>query len=444
MFRKIFKYNKIIAALLLVMLCVGCSNDNVQTVADSSQSVLSLEDDADNDISESVNAVSENLIDGINEEAAIKETEEPEIEPFEEYDIHICAFGDNLMHIPVISSGKQSDGSYDFSFLYENIKPFLDKSDIKIINQETILGGNKKGFSGFPAFNSPVEVADAIRDAGFNVVLHASNHVDDMGIDSINYCKKYWDENCPEVTVVGIYGEEGKDGRIPTVSVNDITFAVLNYTYGANYAALQPDLEKHVNLFTLYDPNTRMLDLGSLNPEVLEEIKRAKEIADVVIVCPHWGVEYQTKQSWHQEMVANAMIDAGADVIIGAHPHVVQPVEWIETENGNTGLCYYSLGNYVSSQYDAISLLEGMAWVTFHVTEDGVNIVKEDTGVVPMVLHYTSGPLKIQGVYTLDEYTEEMALEHGAKSRSGIVLHKSYLEEKSQEIFGDMVISIDP
>mgnify|MGYP004714311893 CR=1 FL=1 len=103
------------------------------------------------------------------------------------------------------------------------------------------------------------------------------------------------------------------------------------------------------------------------------------------------------------------MTEAGADVIIGTHPHVVEPVEWITAENGNESLCYYSLGNYVSTQKNALSMLEGMAWLTFHVAEDGVSIERKTTGVIPLVCQYTSGPVRFENVYLLEEYTEELA-----------------------------------
>lgn len=90
------------------------------------------------------------------------------------------------------------------------------------------------------------------------------------------------------------------------------------------------------------------------------------------------------------------MTEAGADIIIGTHPHVVEPVEWITAENGNESLCYYSLGNYVSTQKNALSMLEGMAWLTFHVAEDGVSIERKTTGVIPLVCQYTSGPVRFE------------------------------------------------
>ena len=137
------------------------------------------------------------------------------------------------------------------------------------------------------------------------------------------------------------------------------------------------------------------------------------------------------------------MTEAGADVIIGTHPHVVQPVERIISENGNEALCYYSLGNYVSTQKNALSMLEGMAWLTFHVTEDGVSIDRDATGVIPLVCQYTSGPVRFKAVCLLEDYSEELASSHGIRNYGGVALHLEDLQKWSNEILGDFVLTKD-
>ena len=148
-----------------------------------------------------------------------------------------------------------------------------------------------------------------------------------------------------------------------------------------------------------------------------------------------------SKPSSYQEKFAEQMTEAGADLIIGTHPHVVQPVKWVSSENGNRALCFYSLGNYVSTQKKGLTMLEAMAWVTFHVTEDGVTISDKNTGVIPMVCQYTSGPVRFENVYTLEDYTEELAASHGIHSYGGVNLKLSDLQEWSREILGDWVLS---
>jgi len=190
-----------------------------------------------------------------------------------------------------------------------------------------------------------------------------------------------------------------------------------------------------------WDENTGRIDFTTIHPQVLEDIVRASELADVVIVCPHWGTEYTTTPSKYQKEFARQITEAGADLIIGTHPHVVQPVEWIEGENGNKALCYYSLGNYVSTQKEGICMLEAMAWVTFRVKEDGVVISEENTGVVPMVCQYKSGPVRFESVYLLEEYTRELANRHGIRNYGGVNLTLEDLQKWSSEVLGEWVMA---
>ncbi len=360
--------------------------------------------------------------------------------PFEEYDISLMALGDNLIHMGIVRSGVQSDGSRNYSILFEGISDFIDTADIKIINQETPLAGNELGFSGYPLFNSPTEIGDAIAGAGFNVVLQASNHSADQGISGIDSCVAFWRTH-PDVLLTGLHEPvEAESREIPLLTIKDKTFAILNYTYGPNYGTAPDNLASRLDILCDIDPNSRLIDFTTINPQVLEDIRTAEEIADIVIVCPHWGTEYSTSPSTYQETFAKQMTEAGADLIIGTHPHVVQPVRTIEAENGNTALCYYSLGNYVSTQKDGKSMLEGMAWVTFHVTEDGIYLSQEDTGIIPLVCHYSSGPVRFKKVYPLEDYTEELALSHGIINYAGISFHLKDLTGWTEEILGDWVI----
>lgn len=421
--------------LLIILTLFGCSRDNPTASDFGVQNTPEILD-----IGMIPQREDNVFIDAVSDPNANPPTTFPPL--FEEYDIHIMAVGDDLMHQGVLRTGLQDDGSYNFEGLFTYISDYLDVADIKIINQETVFAGNDKEFTTYPVFNSPVEISDGITNAGFNVVLHASNHACDMGISGLEYCIDYWKNNHPEVLVTGAYGSEGRNDEIPMIEIEGVKFAVLNYTYSANAEVLARGLDEHLNILCYYDPNTRELNFNRLNPMVLEDIERAKEVADIVVVCPHWGVEYQTRENNFQDEAARAMIDAGADIIIGAHPHVCQPVEWIVTDAGNEGICYYSLGNYVSTQYDPISLLEGMAWVTVHVTEDGPYVVREDSGILPMVLQYKSNPMVITGVYPVEQYNDELAAIHAAQNRSGQIAYTSYFVDKSAEIFGEFELSV--
>ena len=360
-------------------------------------------------------------------------------DPPKEYDVTLMALGDNLLHEGIINTGRMEDGSYDYSFLFEGISAYLEKADIKVINQETIFGGNDLGFTGYPLFNSPTQVGDAIAEAGFNVVLHATNHAADQGIQGICHCADFWKRH-PEVLMAGISGEEETE-RVQYLAVGDVTFAVLNYTYGPNMAVLPEELRGHLNMLCDYDKTSGMINFTALNPQVTADIKEADEQADIVIVFPHWGTEYRTEPSKYQRKFAMEMTEAGADVIIGTHPHVLQPIEWVVSENGNKALCYYSLGNYASLQMEPQCMLEGMAWITFHVTQDGVTLSEERTGMLPLVCHYKSGSMRLERIYLLEEYTEELAGRHGIKDYKGETLLLSDLQTWSREILGDWALT---
>lgn len=390
-------------------------------------------------------------------------TPTPTPTPFPEYDLSLMMVGDNLLHLGIIRSGQQEDGSCNYDMLYENISRQLEEADIKIINQETILGGNDLGFSGYPSFNSPTEVGDAIASAGFNVVLHASNHAADKKLQGLNHCAAFWREQHPEVMMLGIHGEDDFDENggiaprtgsaltgedqiadwrtdergIGYMTVRDITFAFLNYTYGPNAEVIPSSIMGRLNILCDYDRHSGRLDFTSLNPQVLEDIAAARLQADVVVVCPHWGTEYTTRPSSYQEKFALQMAEAGADIIIGTHPHVVQPMEWIEAENGNRCLCFYSLGNYVSTQKKGICMLEAIAWVTFHVSEEGVSIVEDQSGPIPLVCQYASDPVHFENIYLLQDYTQEQAARHGIRSYGGVTLSLDDLLKWSSEVFGD-------
>ena len=380
------------------------------------------------------------------DKAAAEDTsflEATEAEPaFLKREITLMATGDNLMHMGVVNAGIQADGSYDYSFLFEGISDFLEVADIKITNQEIILGGNELGFSGYPKFNAPTELGDAIAEAGYNVVLHASNHAADREVSGLLNCVSFW-ENHPEVLMVGIHKEPAESHDIPLLTIDDITFAILNYTYGPNLEVIPESVRGHLDMLCDWDRNTGYMDYTTINPQVLSDIEAAEEVADVVIVCPHWGTEYTPVPSSYQETFAEQMTQAGADLFIGTHPHVVQPVEWIESENGNRALCYYSLGNYVSTQKQGLCMLEAMAWVTFRATEDGVVISEEKTGAIPMVCHYKSGPVRAENVYLLENYTQEQADVHGIRAYGGVNLTLNDLQTWSEEILGQWVLTSD-
>ena len=409
---------------LIFLVCLnlfGCNKDGVQEIVQTEVIVEGTQEIAE----ESANV-----------------SEKVEEEKFEEYEIRLMALGDNLMHMGIVYTGKQQDGAYNYDFLFQGIEKYLEVADIKMINQETILGGNALGFSGYPLFNSPTEVGDAIAKAGFNVVLQSSNHSADQGIEGLLNCVDFWENTYPGITMVGIHKEDNEEHPISIIEIKGIKFAILNYTYSPNTEVLPKSVQGHLDMLCDWNKENGQIDFMTLHPQVIRDIERAEEIADFTIVCPHWGTEYVTTPSEVQKEFAVQMAEAGADLIVGTHPHVVQPVEWVEDSQGEKTLCYYSLGNYVSTQKNPLSMLEGMAWVTLTVTEDGIQYKEQETGMLPMVCQYKSNPVRLNTVYFLEEYTKELASQHGIIQYDGVDFKIEELQQWSGEIIGEWSLSI--
>ncbi len=315
----------------------------------------------------------------------------------------IYAVGDNLIHQSLIDDAKKDDGTYDFTHFYELIRDDIAAADIAIINQETIMGGEELGYAGYPNFNTPDEMAYNLRDIGFDVVCHATNHIVDKGEAGILGTLELWD-NIPEMTVVGIHGSQEERDEIQTVEKNGITFSFLNYTYGLNGLSLPAGKDYYTNVIDV--------------PLILSDVERAKELSDAVVVILHWGAEYSFIPSEQQRSIASELANAGVDLLIGHHPHVLQPVEWITAEDGHEMLCYYSLGNLVHSMEETDTMLGAAAHVSFKKDVDGTVSI-DSASVEPLIDHYITtedGIKKDFLVYSLDEYTFGKAAEHGIQA----------------------------
>lgn len=331
--------------------------------------------------------------------------------------VTLAAVGDDLIHSQIYKSAKKSNGSYNFDQLFLNLKDEIASPDIAVINQETVLGGASLGYSGYPRFNSPTEVGDAVVKAGFDVVLHATNHAMDKGEkgmqNTIDFWKKY-----PEITVLGANESQDEADTIPVVDVNGIRIAMLNYTYGLNGLSLPSGRTYMVNL----------LD----EQRVRSDVAKAKEVSDFVIVFPHWGTEYVYKPVESQKEWTQIFLETGVDLVIGTHPHVLESVEWIEREDGHRMLVYYSLGNFVSSQSEVPRMLGGMANVTIEKTGEEKAVIA-DASITQLVTHITKGSKEFT-VYKLSEYTDSLAAKHRL---SGKGLNIKKLKSLSKQILGD-------
>ncbi len=317
--------------------------------------------------------------------------------------ISIIALGDNLLHMPVINSGKKADGTYDYSHFFDKLQPEIKEADISVIGQETVFGGKELGYSGYPLFNSPSDMGKTLVNEGFDVVLHASNHVMDKLTTGIENTLAFW-ADYPQVTVLGINESEMDKYTIDIKEVKGAKIAMLNYTYGTNGIAVPAEKSYLVNLID--------------EDKIHSDARYAEENADFTVAFMHWGTEYSTTPDAQQESLAEKMCQWGVDLIIGSHPHVIEPVEWVQSENGNEMLVYYSLGNFVSRQLEARNLLGGVADVT--LTFDGSRVEISDYSFMPIVTHYDT-TYSIFDVHPLKDYSNGIAVGHGVASHDGAV-----------------------
>ena len=276
----------------------------------------------------------------------------PENNQKEEYHLTLGMVGDALYHSGTYKDGLQKDGTYNFDYQLETIKPIIANYDLAYYNQESILGGVPLGLSNYPRFNSPKEVGDAFINAGFDLVSLANNHTWDKGERGIINSLNYW-QNKPVITS-GSYDSFKAQETIPTYEKNNITYAFLSYTYGTNGISIPSGKEYLVNLFD-YDKVTK--DVISIRDKV-----------DIVLVAMHWGVEYTHNPTNEQRKQAEFLASLGVDVIIGSHPHVIQPIEHI-----GKSVVIYSLGNFISGQDGIAKRIGLLASLDIHKTIENNN-----------------------------------------------------------------------
>lgn len=324
-------------------------------------------------------------------------------EVFKPTSAKLVAVGDNLMHRSCTLSAKNADGTYDFTKHFANMADIFKAADLAVISQDTVLGGIELGATSTETgiFNTAVELADGMADAGINVVLAANNHIMDEGSAGLNTMMSYFSTKYPNITLLGVNNSrEAKDEPV-YVETNNIKIAMINYSYGSNQTA---DLDASPYLLNQYDEDW-----------LSDILKQAREEADFIIAFPFWGEQNSMDYTQEQERQAQFLADNGVDLIIGSYPHVVEPVKWITAENGDRTLVYYSLGNFQSIQNTVENMLGGQANITISKEEDGTHI--SDYSLDFVVTHYeqreSSEYYDIVTTYPLADYTSDLAARHG-------------------------------
>lgn len=281
------------------------------------------------------------------------EASEPVVQPNIVSTLAVC--GDAMSHMPQTRDAyDRQAGAYDYKPMIRFAKPWIEQADYAVVNLETTFAGGPD-YSGFPAFNTPDALGDALKDAGFDLVSTANNHCLDRGYDGMVRTLDVLDNL--GLAHVGTYRsavERAAQNGVHVADVGGIKVAFLSYTYGTNGIPLSKSHPDTVNiLHTDYMSDAQVLDTA----RIADDLAAAEALSpDLIAVIVHWGVEYQTTQNEHQEEIADFLFDHGADVILGSHPHVLQPMETrtLTDRDGttHTGFVCWSLGNFISSQND--------------------------------------------------------------------------------------------
>lgn len=297
-------------------------------------------------------------------------------------DIHfsMSIIGDIMCHNTQYNDAYKSDGTYDFSYVFDDIKNYISSADIAIGNLETTFAGKSRGYTSYPTFNTPEQLAYNLKNLGIDVVSTANNHCMDKEYSGLVSTLNYLDD--AGISHTGTNSSQEEQNKILITDVKDVKIAFLSFTYGTNGIAIPSDKPYAVNLID-----------ESL---ILKQLSLAKEQnPDLICVSMHWGIEYQTKQNKEQEKLANLLFENGVDVILGSHPHVLQPMEkrTVTLEDGTTKNCFviYSLGNFMSGQVKENTRNSVILNISFtKVGETGQTIINT-VDYVPIYTYKSSG-----------------------------------------------------
>lgn len=279
----------------------------------------------------------------------------------ETYKLSLIMAGDMLVHDKIYNEARKNanNNGYDFKPMLTYIKDIVKDYDLAYYNEEVILGGTSIGLSSYPAFNSPYEVGLDMIDTGFNMVSLATNHTLDRGIKAIENSLDFW--NSTDVYTSGSYKTMEERNNIKIKEKNNITYAMLNYTYGTNGIKRPNGYESYVNIWDMSNKNS----YEEYKNVVKQDIENIRNKVDVLIVAMHFGEEYNFNTTWYQEDSSNFLSSLGVDIVIGTHSHVLGPIKWI-----NNTLVIYSLGNFLSA-HEVVNLSNRIGLLS------SIDIVKE-------------------------------------------------------------------
>ncbi|MBQ9940043.1 MAG: CapA family protein [Clostridia bacterium] len=319
-----------------------------------------------------------------------------------EFKVSFLGCGDNIIYggntrdarLKAVEGGR----FYNFKPQYAKVEKYISSADIAFINQETPMCGDGYDISYYPRFNSPQDLGHDLVELGFDVINIANNHMLDQNSDGLSRTIEFL--KGLDVLMIGGYENSEDFDNIRVIKKNQLRIAFISYTYETNGLRKSQSSELVVPYIN--------------DDDIKRQAEIAKNISDFVIASVHWGNEGAFKPSNEQKRVAQLFADCGVDVIIGHHPHVLQPIEWLTGEEGNETLCVYSLGNFLAEQDYDYNTVGGM--ISFDIVSRGSQKTKvENVLFTPTVCHYPA-TFRENIIYPMTEYTPELAGLHAVKN----------------------------
>ena len=337
----------------------------------------------------------------------------------EDLTVEFLAVGDNIAHGPIYKSGQGEGDVWNYDHIYEPVKKDVEEADLALVTQETIFVEDRDNVSGYPAFGTPVEIGDALVNAGFDVIAHSSNHVLDKGTKSIEYTLNWWEKEHPDIEVLGIHENQEEADEISVVQCKNLKIAMLDYTYSFNGLEMAKEKEYLADLFD--------------EEKARSDIKKAKELADVVMVVMHVGDEYVQEVDEQTREWTDIFLEEGVDIVIGSHPHVIRPMETLTGKDGHKMLVYYSLGNFVATQNDLPCLLGGMAKITIRKDLESGEIQIPEHEYIPLLMYYDRENPKA-AVYKLEDYPADLVEKHSVYKKNPSEFSLEYYQNLFKKI----------
>ena len=328
--------------------------------------------------------------------------------------------GDNLYHGALYYRQRMAGNGYNFDTYYDGTREYSENADLAYINMETICNGDEHyELSSYPLFNGPKKVIDAVYNAGFDWWSISSNHSLDTGANGLLEQLNTIHEKYPDIITTGSHTSL-EDKNTPIVKeINGIKVGFLGYTYGLNGLIVPEDKEW---LVSMINKDQMKIDMEALS-----------KVSDIQMVAMHWGVEYSTSISEEQKDLTKYLNELGAEVIIGTHPHVIEPAEIYHGENQDT-LVYYSLGNYTSAQDAAPRMVGGMASFTINYDPNTFETSFTDVKFIPTVTWFDGG-FNDWKTYTLADYNNDLYATH--RHVYDFDLSKEWVTNFVKEVMGE-------